>query len=52
MDQFIVSTSQDAMSLDGLESSHPVMTEVHNPEEIDAIFDFISYKKVGLFKLI
>ncbi|KAG8193296.1 hypothetical protein JTE90_003783 [Oedothorax gibbosus] len=45
MDQFIVSTSQDAMSLDGLESSHPVMTEVHNPEEIDAIFDFISYKK-------
>ncbi|GIY17547.1 glutamyl aminopeptidase [Caerostris extrusa] len=45
MDQFIVSTSQDAMSLDGLESSHPVMTDVDNPEEIDAIFDFISYKK-------
>ncbi|PRD28130.1 UNVERIFIED_CONTAM: Erap1 [Trichonephila clavipes] len=48
MDQFIVSTSQDAMSLDGLESSHPVMTDVDNPEEIDAIFDFISYKKVTL----
>ncbi|XP_015918798.1 glutamyl aminopeptidase [Parasteatoda tepidariorum] len=45
MDQFIVSTSQDAMALDGLESSHPVMTDVDNPEEIDAIFDFISYKK-------
>ncbi|KAF8776973.1 Glutamyl aminopeptidase like protein [Argiope bruennichi] len=45
MDQFVVSTSQDAMSLDGLESSHPVMTDVDNPEEIDAIFDFISYKK-------
>ncbi|XP_054706641.1 endoplasmic reticulum aminopeptidase 1-like [Uloborus diversus] len=45
MDQFIVSTTQDAMSLDSLESSHPVMTDVDDPVEIEAIFDAISYKK-------
>lgn len=45
MDQFIVSTTQDAMALDSLESSHPVMTDVDDPVEIEAIFDAISYKK-------
>lgn len=49
MDQFIVSTTQDAMALDSLESSHPVMTDVDDPVEIEAIFDAISYKKVNQF---
>lgn len=46
LDQFVVSTTQDAMSLDSLESSHPIMANVVNPSEIEAIFDVISYKKV------
>lgn len=45
MDQFIVTTTQDALALDSLESSHPIMTDVKDPVEIEAIFDAISYKK-------
>lgn len=44
MDQF-VSTTQDALALDSLRSSHPIMVEVKDPVEIEAIFDAISYKK-------
>ena len=47
LDQFVVSTTQDAMALDSLESSHPIMANVVNPSEIEAIFDVISYKKVS-----
>lgn len=46
MDQFIISITQDAMELDALESSHPIMSNVNDPSEIEAIFDAISYKKV------
>jgi len=45
MDQFVLQTTQDALSLDALESSHPIMAQVANPSEIEAIFDVISYKK-------
>lgn len=48
LDQFVVSTTQHALSLDALESSHPIMANVKNPSEIEAIFDVISYKKVCL----
>lgn len=47
MDQFVVTTTQEALSLDALESSHPIHASVNNPSEIEAIFDIISYKKVS-----
>lgn len=34
-----------AKGLDSLVSSHPVQVEVHRPEEINEIFDSISYSK-------
>jgi aminopeptidase N len=33
------------MSLDALESSHPISVVVHHPNEIHEIFDRISYGK-------
>ena len=35
------------MDLDSLVSSHPIYIEVERPEDIDQIFDAISYAKVG-----
>ncbi|CAF0998437.1 unnamed protein product, partial [Brachionus calyciflorus] len=37
------------MELDSLESSHPVKFEVNDPNEINSLFDEISYDKVFLF---
>ncbi|XP_066914385.1 glutamyl aminopeptidase-like [Clytia hemisphaerica] len=37
----------NAMSLDSLISSHPIYIEVERPEDIDQIFDAISYAKGG-----
>jgi aminopeptidase 2 len=51
LDQFVISTTQQAMSLDSLQSSHPIMSDVKNPSEIEAIFDAISYKKVFFLNL-
>lgn len=45
LDQFVVSTTQEALSLDCLEASHPIRASVKNPVEIEALFDVISYKK-------
>ncbi|KAI1290187.1 Glutamyl aminopeptidase [Halotydeus destructor] len=45
MEQFILTTTQDAMNLDSLDSSHSIMAAVENTNDIDAIFDSISYKK-------
>ena len=45
LDQFIVSTTQDALAIDALDSTHPIVANVKNPAEIEAIFDVISYKK-------
>ena len=36
----------DALSLDGLNESHPILQEVKNPDEINSLFDSISYSKV------
>ena len=36
---------QDVMSLDSLESSHPISVGVHNTNEINEILDRISYGK-------
>ena len=35
-----------AFQLDGLESSHPIKVPVSHPDEINEIFDSISYNKV------
>ncbi|XP_043260326.1 endoplasmic reticulum aminopeptidase 1-like isoform X1 [Colletes gigas] len=45
MDQFISDKTQPALSLDALTSSHPISVPVKDPNEIEAIFDDISYSK-------
>ncbi|XP_054168713.1 endoplasmic reticulum aminopeptidase 1-like [Oppia nitens] len=45
MEQFVVTTTQYAMAMDSLQTSHPIRADVKNPTEIEAIFDMISYKK-------
>lgn len=42
---FVIDTLQGAMGLDGLRSSHPIEVPVHRAEEINQIFDSISYSK-------
>ncbi len=43
--QFISEDVSPGMSLDGLENSHPIESEVHNPDEVSQLFDAISYSK-------
>lgn len=43
--QFIVADHNVALALDGLETSHPIEIEVNHPNEINEIFDKISYSK-------
>lgn len=45
LDQFVVTELQNVFSLDGLASSHPVSVKVNNPDQINEIFDRISYAK-------
>ncbi|KPM02452.1 aminopeptidase-like protein 1 [Sarcoptes scabiei] len=45
LDQFVISTSQQALALDSLLTSHPINTSVANPADIEETFDLISYKK-------
>lgn len=42
---FVIDTLQGALGLDGLRSSHPIEVPVHRAEEINQIFDAISYSK-------
>ena len=35
-----------AFTLDGLANSHPIKVPVYHPDEINEIFDSISYNKV------
>ncbi|KAK6184662.1 hypothetical protein SNE40_007092 [Patella caerulea] len=44
-DQFIVDDFLVALNLDSLSTSHPIQTEVSNPDQINEIFDKISYNK-------
>ena len=46
MDQFVVRDLQNALTLDSLNSSHPIITGATDPDEINALFDSISYDKV------
>jgi aminopeptidase N len=42
---FVSAPYASALSLDSLESSHPIEVEVKHPHEINEIFDTISYAK-------
>lgn len=45
LDQFVIDELQSVLSLDALVSSHPISVEVYDPDEINEIFDGISYSK-------
>lgn len=45
MDQFVVNEIHNVFSLDALSTSHPISIKVNNPDEINEIFDRISYAK-------
>lgn len=51
MEQFILDKTQPALALDALSSSHPISVAVHDPSEIEAIFDTISYSKVCIIHI-
>ncbi|XP_053201788.1 puromycin-sensitive aminopeptidase-like [Panonychus citri] len=43
--QFVAFASLPALDLDSLRSSHPIEVPVDHPDDIDSIFDLISYEK-------
>ncbi|XP_013400083.2 putative aminopeptidase-2 [Lingula anatina] len=45
MEQFLVEDLEDVFKLDGLANSHPIYVPVGHPDEINEIFDRISYAK-------
>lgn len=45
MDQFVLNEVQAVFTLDALSTSHKIWIEVRNPDEINEIFDRISYGK-------
>ena len=46
IDQFFLNDDlHGVMRLDALDSSHPIIQEVNNPDQITEIFDTISYSK-------
>jgi aminopeptidase N len=45
MDLLITDDLQDVFQTDALESTHPVSVAVENPDEINELFDSISYSK-------
>jgi len=47
LDRFILEALQPALGYDSLESSHPISIPVNVPNEINEIFDTISYLKGG-----
>ena len=42
---FVVYELSRAFELDGLRNSHPIEVEINNPNELDEIYDFITYSK-------
>ena len=46
MDQFVTNDVQGTFRVDSLASSHPLYVPVQHPDEINEIFDSISYGKV------
>jgi aminopeptidase N len=50
--QFYELTLSQALSRDSLKSSHPIATPVDNPDQINELFDSISYFKVRVLVLV
>lgn len=46
-DQFVVDHLSRALKLDGMLSSHPIQVPIHHAEEVEQVFDAISYCKGG-----
>lgn len=46
MDQFSIDVIHKVMVTDAKLSSHPIIQNVKNPDEITSFFDEISYQKV------
>ncbi len=46
-EDYVASTTSGGLALDSLRSSHPVEVPVSNPDQVDQIFDAISYNKGG-----
>src|SRR5438132_13752041 len=42
---FVRTSTSGAMGRDALTKTHPIMAKVHDPEEIEELFDEISYGK-------
>ncbi len=47
MDEFLLSETEPAFSLDSLGTTHPIEVRVNSPNEVNEIFDAISYNKGG-----
>ena len=47
LEQFLVSDLSYALSEDSLLESHPILFHVSNPDEINSLFDSITYSKVA-----
>lgn len=52
MDLFLIEQMHSVFVTDAKLSSHPIVQTVSNPDEITAIFDEISYKKVLHYSII
>lgn len=52
LDQFVVDELQHVLTLDALVSSHPISVKVSDPNEINEIFDGISYSKSNIIRRI
>lgn len=50
MEQIVVNEIQDVFGVDALESSHPISVQVNDPNEINELFDSISYAKGSLYR--
>lgn len=49
--RFLTDVLHEVMLLDGLNSSHPISQEVAQAADIDRVFDWIAYKKVGVIQM-
>lgn len=47
LDHFVVDEIQQVLEPDSLSKSHSISVEVHDPDQINEIFDWISYAKVS-----
>jgi len=43
--EFVAGDYQAGLSIDSLDSSHPIVQQVHDPREINEIFDTVTYRK-------